>query len=95
PPGRVVVLGNSEFASNANLNLAANRDLLLNMLAWLAREEELMEVRGRDPLSQPVVLGDDERKVLGWGAVLGWPLLVSSLFLGVMWRHRRQTGSGA
>ncbi|MGD9547472.1 MAG: DUF4350 domain-containing protein [Candidatus Krumholzibacteriia bacterium] len=95
PPGRVVVLGNSEFASNANLNLAANRDLLLNMLAWLAREEELMEVRGRDPLSQPVVLGDDERKVLGWGAALGWPLLVGSLFLGVMWRHRRQTGSGA
>ena len=92
-PGRMVVIGNSEFLTNANLNLGGNRDLLLNALGWLAREETLIEVRGRDPLSQPVVLDATQKKVLGWGSVLGWPLLVGSLAVGVMLRHRRAGGA--
>ncbi|MBE0564817.1 MAG: Gldg family protein [Krumholzibacteria bacterium] len=92
-PGRLVVVGNSEFLSNANLNLGGNRDLLLNALGWLAREETLIQLRGRDPLSQPVVLDDTWKKVLGWGSVLGWPLLVGSLAVGVMLRHRRAGGA--
>ena len=94
-PGRLVVIGNSEFISNANLNLAANRDLLLNALGWLAREEDLVALRGRDPLSQPVVLADDAKLVLGWGATLGWPVLVGSIALGIMLRHRRRGSSGS
>lgn len=92
-PGRLVLVGNSEFLSNANLNLGGNRDLLLNALGWLAREETLIQLRGRDPLSQPVVLDAVQKKVLGWGSVLGWPLLVGSLAVGVMLRHRRSGGA--
>lgn len=91
-PGRMVVIGNSEFLTNANFNLGGNRDLVLNALGWLAREETLIQLRGRDPLSQPVVLDPLRKKVLGWGAVLGWPLLVGSLAVGVMLRHRRAGG---
>jgi ABC-type transport system involved in multi-copper enzyme maturation permease subunit len=94
PRGRMVVVGNSEFLTNANLNLGGNRDLALNALGWLAREEALIELRGRDPLSQPLVLSLSARKALGWGAILGWPLIVGSLALGVMLRHRR-LGGGA
>ncbi len=92
-PGRMVVIGTSEFVTNAYLNLDGNRDLLLNALGWLAREEQLIQLRGRDPLSQPVVLDATQKKVLGWGSVLGWPLLVGSLAVGVMLRHRRAGGS--
>jgi ABC-type uncharacterized transport system involved in gliding motility auxiliary subunit len=56
PPGRLMVVGNSEFLNNANVNLAGNRDLLLNAIGWLAREEGLIQIRGKDPLSQPVIL---------------------------------------
>jgi ABC-type transport system involved in multi-copper enzyme maturation permease subunit len=94
PPGRMVVIGNSEFASNANVRLAGNSDLILNAIGWLAREEGLIQIRGKDPLSQPVVLSEDTKDWLGWGAVLGWPLFVGSLALGVMLRHRRR-GQGA
>ena len=62
-------------------------------LGWLAREETLIALRGRDPLSQPVVLDDTQKKVLGWGSVLGWPLLVGSLAVGLMLRHRRTGGA--
>ncbi len=59
-------------------------------MGWLAREEILIEVRGRDPLSQPVVLSPNEKNVYGWGSVLGWPILMGSLALGLMLRHRRE-----
>lgn len=88
-PGRMVVIGNSEFLNNATIKLVGNRDLLLNAVGWLAREEGLINLRGRDPLSQPVVLGQTTKEVIGWGAVLGWPLLIGSLALGLRLRYRR------
>lgn len=88
--GRLAVFGNSEFLNNANLELGGNRDLMLNTLGWLSRDETLIEIRGRDPLNQPVVLTPTEKKVFGWGAVLGWPLLAGSLAVGLMLRARRE-----
>ncbi len=92
PPGRMAVVGNSEFLTNANVNLAGNRDLLLNAVGWLAREEGLIQIRGKDPLSQPVILSADAKNVLGFGSVLGWPLFVGSLALGFMLMGRREKG---
>jgi hypothetical protein len=94
-PGRMAVIGNSEFLNNATVKLVGNRDLLLNAVGWLAREEGLINIRGRDPLSQPVVLSETTKDVIGWGSVLGWPLLVGSLAIGVRLRHRRVSGRRA
>lgn len=94
-PGRLVVVGNSEFLNNATINQHANRDLMLNAIGWLAREETLIQVRGRDPLSQPVVLSASQKEIYGWGAILGWPLLIGSLALGNMLRRRREPGKPA
>ena len=95
PPGRMVVIGNSEFLTNSNVNLAGNRDLLLNAIGWLVREEGLIQIRGKDPLSQPVILSEDSKNVLGFGSVLGWPLFVGSLALGFMLMGRREKGGSA
>ena len=89
-PGRMAVIGNSEFLNNSTVKLRSNRDLLLNAIGWLAREESLINLRGRDPLSQPVILSDTTMDVLGGGSILGWPLLVGSLALGFRLRHRRR-----
>jgi ABC-type uncharacterized transport system involved in gliding motility auxiliary subunit len=94
-PGRMVVIGNSEFLSNSNINLAFNSDLLLNSVGWLAREADLIEIRGKDPLSQPIVLSETGRKVLKWASLLGWPLFVGSLALGFMLMTRREKGGAA
>ena len=37
--GRLVVIGDSEFASNGYLSLGNNLDLFLNTIAWLVEEE--------------------------------------------------------
>ncbi len=91
PAGRMVVIGNSEFMNNSMINRDGNRDLMLNILGWLAREESLIELRGRDPLSQPVVLTGNQKNLIQWGAVVLWPLFVISISVGVMIRHRRRT----
>ena len=39
--GRLVVVGDADFASDAYLDLLGNRDLALNAVAWLAGEEAL------------------------------------------------------
>lgn len=88
---RLVVIGNSEFASNANLGLYGNRDLWLNIFGWLARDEALIQLRGRELVSQPVVLTAQQKEILGWGCVVGWPLLVGAVSLsGMLWHRRRR-----
>jgi ABC-type uncharacterized transport system involved in gliding motility auxiliary subunit len=84
------MIGNSEFATNANLGLYGNRDLLLNIMGWLAREELLIDIRGRDLTSQPVVLRQDQKELLGWSCVVGWPLAVGVGSLVLVLRHRRK-----
>ena len=87
---RLVILGNSEFATNANLLRYGNRDLLLNMVGWLARESTLINLRGRDLRSQPMVLTASQQKMLGWSSVLVWPLLVGVASVGFILVRRRQ-----
>lgn len=89
--GRMVVVGNSEWLNNSMVNRDGNRDLMLNMVGWLAREENLIELRGRDPLSQPVVLTGNQKMLLQVGAMLVWPLLVVGVAVGIMIRHRRRS----
>jgi ABC-type transport system involved in multi-copper enzyme maturation permease subunit len=89
-PSRMVVIGNSEFLNNATINQLGNRDLLLNALGWLAREEGLIQIRGRDPLSQPIVLSDQAENVLRLFSIVGWPLFVSSLATAYMLLRRRE-----
>ena len=87
---RLVILGNSEFATNANLQRYGNRDLLLNLVGWLARESTLINLRGRDLRSQPVVLTTSQQKMLGWSSVLVWPLLVGGASVGFILVRRRK-----
>jgi len=90
-PGRMVVVGNSEFMNNSMVNREGNRDFMLNIFGWLAREEGLIELRGRDPLSQPVILTGNQKNLVQWGSVVLWPLFVVSISVGIMARHRRRT----
>src|SRR5262249_56451613 len=61
PRGRLVVVGDADFASDAYLDLLGNRDLALNAMAWVAGEEALTGSRKKSvpevirPLS-PLVL---------------------------------------
>ncbi len=48
PGGRVVVIGDADFASNALMLNGNNQDLLLNDLAWLVGEEDQIAIRSNE-----------------------------------------------
>jgi ABC-type uncharacterized transport system involved in gliding motility auxiliary subunit len=89
--GRVVVVGDADFASDAYLDLLGNRDLALNAVAWLAEEAALAGARTTPvaeiarPLS-PLVLTETEARALLFGTAVLQPgllLVVGAIVVGL------------
>jgi hypothetical protein len=89
--GRVVVVGDADFASDAYLDLLGNRDLALNAVAWLAEEAVLAGARTTPvaeiarPLS-PLVLTETEARSLLFGTAVLQPgllLVVGAIVVGL------------
>src|SRR5262249_10920358 len=53
---RVVVFGDSDFATNTLLAVQANQDLFLNTVAWLAQDPDLISIHAREPDDQRLLL---------------------------------------
>jgi len=47
PGGRLIVLGDADFASNAIIDYLGNKDLLINSANWLVRDETLIAARAQ------------------------------------------------
>ena len=86
---RVVVFGDSDFASNAYITLSGNKDLILNTIGWLAEEEDLISVRAKNPVSQPVVLNVRQGRVVFWLPVVAVPAIVGLIGVLVVFNRRR------
>jgi ABC-type uncharacterized transport system involved in gliding motility auxiliary subunit len=71
PKARIVVVGTADFAANQFLGAQGNRDFFLNIVSWLAEEEDLISIRAKDPKQNPVVLTSGQSRL-----VLGLPILV-------------------
>ena len=70
PKARIVVVGTADFASNQFLGAQGNRDFFLNVVSWLAEEEDLISIRAKDPKQNPLMLTSGQSRL-----VLGLPLL--------------------
>jgi ABC-type uncharacterized transport system involved in gliding motility auxiliary subunit len=88
-PSRFVAFGDSDFASNAYLSLSGNKDLILNTIGWLAEEQNLVAVRAKNPVYQPVVLNVTQGRVVFWLPVVGLPALVLAIGVLVALQRRR------
>lgn len=88
---RMVVFGDCDFATNASLALSGNKDLVLNTIGWLAEESDLIAIRARNPVSQPVIISMRQGRVVFWLPVVGIPAaFLLAGFLVVY--HRRRSG---
>lgn len=84
----IVVFGDSDFASNGYLNLSGNRDLFMNTVGWLSREENLITIRPRSKKSAPVLLSSMEGKNIFWLSAVFLPFTI--LLVGVVVLHYRR-----
>ena len=88
PETRIVVVGDSDFASNAFLNIPGNRDLFMNTVNWLSQQENLIAIRPRDPQDRRVTLTRDQQTRISLLTVLGIPGLLLLGGVHTWWRRR-------
>ena len=69
--GRVIVLGDADLSLNEYINLVSNQDLLLNSIAWLTENEELIAIRPTANVDQPLILTRSQQQLIAWIASLG------------------------
>jgi ABC-type uncharacterized transport system involved in gliding motility auxiliary subunit len=87
--GKILVTGDSDFASNTHLKLAGNKDFFLNVINWLAEEHILISIRKKTPGLTPLMLTATQGKFAFWLSVVIIPSLVLVAGIGVSARRRR------
>ena len=85
---RLVLFGDSDFASNAYFNSVANGDLLLMTIGWLAEEADLIAIRPRDVEDRRINVTFTQSRLIFWGTVVLFPL-VTLIFGTTIWLRRR------
>ena len=85
---RIVVFGDTDFATNFHLNSVSNRDLLLNSVNWLTEDISLASVRPKALAFRRLVVTNREMQLIRG---MGWLVLPISMTLlaGVAWWRRR------
>jgi ABC-type uncharacterized transport system involved in gliding motility auxiliary subunit len=86
---RIVVVGTADFASNQFLGAQGNRDFFLNVVSWLAEQEDLISIRPKDTRQNPIILTSAQSNLVLWLplAVLPGVVLIGGIMVVA---HRRR-----
>jgi ABC-type uncharacterized transport system involved in gliding motility auxiliary subunit len=85
---RMVVVGDSDYACNSYFSVSGNRDLFLNIVNWLAEEEDLISIRPKQKEDRRVSMTAGETRFVFYLTVIALPLIV--LGAGVVVKMRRR-----
>jgi ABC-type uncharacterized transport system involved in gliding motility auxiliary subunit len=86
---RIVVIGNGAFLSNSFAGNGGNVDLGLNMINWLASDEQLITLQPRAAKDSNLVLSKTQLTVIGIGFLIALPLLLAGAGGFIWWKRRR------
>lgn len=85
---RLVVIGDSDFATNRYIGAQLNGDLFFNTVNWLAQDDDLISVRPRNPANRQVTLTQSQQNMLFWGSTILLPGAVVLAGIVIWWRRR-------
>jgi ABC-type uncharacterized transport system involved in gliding motility auxiliary subunit len=86
---RLVVFGDSDFASNSTYGLQGNGNLFLNTISWLAQDESFISIRPKNPDDRRLTMTEAQGRLVSYVTLLFLPAGV--LFAGVsVWMKRRR-----
>jgi ABC-type uncharacterized transport system involved in gliding motility auxiliary subunit len=88
--GRFVVVGSVDWAANGALadRRFFNRDLLMNMMDWLASDENLISIRPKEPEDQSFALTAGQQKLVWYWSIVLLPVAVILSGFLVWWKRR-------
>ncbi len=84
----LVVVGDSDFASNQYFSLYGNGDFFLNTASWLAKEENLISIRPRTRKWSPITLTETQGNLTFMLGIIAFPALVILAGFRVWWKRR-------
>jgi len=86
---RFIVFGDSDFAMNVNFSNQGNGNLLINTVKWLARDENLIAIKTKDPTDRPLNMTESGGRSIAIIVLILFP--GAALFAGVLvWLRRRK-----
>ncbi len=86
---RMVVIGDSEFASNGQMQSLPNATLLANALNWLVERESLVAIPAKQPEQMRLTLTASQLSRVSWLVLVVLPGAAVLAGLAVYWRRRR------
>jgi ABC-type uncharacterized transport system involved in gliding motility auxiliary subunit len=89
PEARMVVMGDSDFAANYAIGIQGNRDMFLNVMSWLSKQENLISIRPKDPDDRRLTMTSAQQKSVMWFALLILPAAVFGAGV-ITWARRRR-----
>jgi ABC-type uncharacterized transport system involved in gliding motility auxiliary subunit len=87
--GRLVVVGDADFAQNRSVLEGKNQDLFLNMVAWLVGEENFITVDRKLPRASRVQMTEANMKLFSYLGLFLVPEGVLLLGIWNWWRRRQ------
>lgn len=88
PQMRILVVGDSDFASNAAAGIQGNADLFVNMNNWLTQQEDLISIHPRDAGDRRVTMTADQQKRVLWLSLIFIPGLILGSGVYTWWQRR-------
>jgi len=87
---RVIVIGDSDFLSNAYLGNGGNVELGLNLFNWLNHDDRFITVTARTASDVNLELGKTAQIIIGFGFLFGIPLVLLGAGTAIWWRRRNR-----
>ncbi|RCJ30576.1 ABC transporter [Nostoc minutum NIES-26] len=86
---RLVVLGNSDFATNGLFQQQLNGDVFLNSVAWLSQQDrQPLSISPKEPKNRRITLSNAQASVLTLSSLLALPLIGLAAAALIWWRRR-------
>lgn len=88
---RVVVIGDSDFATNGQLitETQGSLNLVLNTMAWLTEREDLIAIRPTGKIDPQIILNEGEQRAIVWvSTLLTAQLIAAAGFVAFLLRRK-------
>ena len=88
PETRVMVFGDSDFASNNVGGVPGNLNLFGNAVNWLAQQEDLISIRPKEAGDRRITLTSNQLQAMQWLSIVLIPAAVLLVGVATWWRRR-------